>query len=603
MSEQDAGSAATFEEAPEDRSEPLIEFLYRIPLGLVEARADGTIEMINPKSAQLLMPLCASGDFENIFDVLAPFHPGLRALVDGFGEAAGVICDSLRIGVDVETAPVSARILSIGITKLDHDRLMIVLADATADTERERANLAIELRRATRLDAVTSMPNRVAILERVQVVLDREPIDTGYEFALIHIHCDRFRQLGDSFGHQVGDEVVALMAGRLRATLRPTDHISAPHGNQPIAARVSGDEFVVLIDDMRHPADIHVIAGRLVDALSRPYVVASHQIFLTVSIGITGRRHAPPDAELLLQDASIASSTIARAGAARYALFEPGMRREAIVRQALETDLRKALAERQFFVVYQPVVCLGDSHGADCSPGVEALVRWRHPTRGIVPPVDFIPVAEEIGLIGALGEFVLRESCRQLVEWQRGLGDRAPRMMSVNVSRAQLSSGTFVESVAAIVVETGIDPKHLQLEITESLAAQDEQVQARLHELKAMGLTLALDDFGTGYSSLSSLHLLPVDTVKIDRSFVVLSETSPHHRVLIEATIRVARSLGMSTVAEGVETTGQAAIVAGIGCDKGQGYLFSRPMPAADATTWLIHNDLFAGDPPTAQVA
>ena len=276
----------------------------------------------------------------------------------------------------------------------------------------------------------------------------------------------------------------------------------------------------------------------------------------------------------------------------RYAVFHPDMREQAIVRRALEHDLRAAIAGNQLFVVYQPVVSLGNPSSVDCAHGVEALVRWRHPTKGIVAPIVFIELAEETGLINAIGEFVLRTACAQFVRWSNELGPSAPKRMAVNVSRAQLGSAGFVKSVGEIIASTGIDPGQLQLEVTESLAAQGEQIQTRLHEIKALGVALALDDFGTGYSSLSSLHLLPVDVVKIDRSFVTLAESSAHHRVLIEATIRVARSLGMSTVAEGIETAGQAAIVKKLGCDKAQGYLFSRPLAAAEATAWLAENTL-----------
>ncbi len=217
-------------------------------------------------------------------------------------------------------------------------------------------------------------------------------------------------------------------------------------------------------------------------------------------------------------------------------------------------------------------------------------MRWRHPQRGLVPPIEFIEIAEETGLICQLGEFVLNESCRQFMRWQDALGGSAPVMMSVNLSRAQLGEPQLEANVRNALQTNRMDPGCLQLEITESLAAQDAHVQARLHDLKKLGLTLALDDFGTGYSSLASLHLLPVDVVKIDRSFVSQAESSAHHRVLIEATVRVARSLGMGTVAEGIETEGQAAVLTRLQCDKGQGYLFGKPLPADLATRWLTQH-------------
>ena len=288
----------------------------------------------------------------------------------------------------------------------------------------------------------------------------------------------------------------------------------------------------------------------------------------------------------MLRDASIAMA-LAKSGGRGYVVFEQSMRERAVRRGDIEGDLRRALQDGQLFVLYQPVVGLLPDGRIDCSTGVEALVRWQHPQRGVVPPLEFIEVAEECGLIGALGDFVLERACSDFVAWQNTLGGTAPRLLAVNLSRAQLAQTGFAARVAEILQATGMQACQLQLEVTESLAAQDDQVQKRLHELKALGIKLALDDFGTGYSSLASLHLLPVDTVKIDRSFVSQSDTSAHHRVLIEATVKVARSLGMDTVAEGIETAAQARVVNELQCDKGQGYLYSRPLASTALIEWI----------------
>jgi len=301
------------------------------------------------------------------------------------------------------------------------------------------------------------------------------------------------------------------------------------------------------------------------------------------------------DADVVLQESSIAMVEAKRSGGGRRVRFEAYMHERAALRGELENDLRRGILDNQLFVVYQPVVALQPlADRVSCPPhaaGVEALVRWLHPVKGIVSPVDFIGVAEECGAIGALGEFVLATACRQFVAWQSDLGRLAPRLLAVNLSRAQLNDDGFVATVIRVLRESGMNPAQLQLEVTESLAAQDEVVQARLQELKALGLTLALDDFGTGYSSLSSLHQLPVSTVKVDRSFVSEAVNSAHHRVLIEATVRVAASLDMGTVAEGIETEEQATLVRALGCDKGQGYLYSKPLAANDLVTWLASND------------
>jgi EAL domain-containing protein (putative c-di-GMP-specific phosphodiesterase class I) len=273
-----------------------------------------------------------------------------------------------------------------------------------------------------------------------------------------------------------------------------------------------------------------------------------------------------------------------RAGRGRYVVFHPSMHDRVARSASLEHDLRAGLQADQIYPVYQPIVDLREPAGR---VAVEALARWRHPQRGLVPPSEFIPVAEESGLIADLGDRILKAACCDFVRWQRELGARAPSSIAVNLSRAQLLDPALLDDVMRSIRDSGIDPACLQLEITESLAAQDACIQSALHALKALGVTLALDDFGTGYSSLACLHQLPVDTVKIDRSFVRDAQRSDYHRVLIEATVQVARSLGMKTVAEGVETAGQLELVRSLQCGKAQGYLFSRPLPGAELPAWI----------------
>ena len=574
--------------------ESLIQFLYRAPIGLAQTNLAGDIEMINPMSAQLLMPLSNDGALDNLFAVLKDVAPGLRAQVRAFAQPSGVVCEALRIPVAVPAADAGAgpEVLSFSLMKLDANRLMAVLSDVSLETRREQQVLARRLSDAARMDKLTQMPNRPAILDHMQQLLDASE-HSGGDFAVLFMNCDRLSQINDSLGHAVGDQLLGQMSGRVRAALRQGDSVGrhvvkAPVDEQmagQMAARVGGDEFVVVLEDLRWPDDVYVVAQRLLQRLAQPYEVGGQQLFCGVSMGMASASHAIGDAAALMQDARIAMVEAKQAGGARYVAFEPGMRQRAALRGAIEIDLRRALERHELFVVYQPVVGLQQGPAIDRSAGVEALVRWRHPVRGIVPPFDFIGVAEECGLISAIGDFVLAESCRQFVRWQSELGALAPRLVAVNLSRAQLLPG-FATLVQEILRTTGMPAGQLQLEITESLAAQDETIQARLHELKALGLKLALDDFGTGYSSLASLHLLPVDTVKIDRSFVCRADTSQHHRVLIDATVRVARSLGMATVAEGVETEAQHRVIRELGCDKGQGYLYSRPRLPEDMQAW-----------------
>jgi diguanylate cyclase (GGDEF)-like protein len=571
-----------------DAYEALVQFLYRAPIGLVQAGLDGTVDMLNPMSSSLLMPLARDGSLDNLFTVLQHVAPQLRAMTADFAAPSGVVCEGLRVQLGDAAAPGGPQVLSLSVLKLDGMRLMATVTDATAEVQREQERLARRLRSQARTDALTRMPNREAVLEQLQQMLGRAPLADGGGFALVFMNCDRFRQVNDALGQAAGDRLLVQIGDRIRATLRPPSDRIDPHaGAGQMAARVGADEFAVVLDGLRSRDDAERVAVRLLDALARPHALDGQDIVIRLSMGLVWSADAGASAGEVLRDASIAMVEAKRAGGARCIAFETAMRERAARRADIESDLRQALVDDQLFVVYQPVVGLRPDGATDHAAGVEALVRWRHPARGVVPPIEFIQVAEESGLIGALGDFVLRSACRDFAAWQRDLGERAPRLLAVNLSRAQLAEPGWPAVVRDVLARNGMRPEQLQLEVTESLAAQDQQVQQRLHELKAIGVTLALDDFGTGYSSLSSLHQLPVDTVKIDRSFVCQADTSHHHRVLIEATVKVAQSLGMSTVAEGIETEAQAAAVRAQSCAKGQGYLFSRPLTSTDLLGWL----------------
>ncbi|UVW26960.1 bifunctional diguanylate cyclase/phosphodiesterase [Massilia sp. H6] len=581
---------------PSQAYEALVQFLYRAPIGLAQLSVDGTVDMLNPMASSLLMPLAtADGHYsglDNLFAVLAPIAPQLAQLARDFTDSAGVICEGLRATLPPEmTAAGAPQVLAISLMKLDGERLMAVVADATLEVQREQETLTRRLRSAARTDALTRMPNREAVREQLERLIARtapgaEP--SGASFAVLFMNCDRFRRINDTLGQAAGDALLVQIGERIRGALRPpSDRIDTRGGSGQLAARVGGDEFVVVLDGIRSREDAERVAGRLLDSLSLPFRVQGHEVVCGTSLGLAWGQDSARDADEILRDASIAMAEAKRAGGARHLVFESTMRERATQRAGIEAELRQAIAEEQLFVVYQPVVGLLPDGGTDYSAGVEALVRWRHPLRGVVGPIEFITVAEECGLIGALGDFVLERSCRDFMDWRARLGQDAPRLVAVNLSRAQLGQPGWIDNVRRILELTGMPAGQLQLEVTESLAAQDQGIQQRLHELKALGIELALDDFGTGYSSLSSLHLLPVDTVKIDRSFVSQADTSEHHRVLIEATVKVAQSLGMKTVAEGIETQSQADVVRAQCCGKGQGYFFSRPLAAPDLLAWL----------------
>jgi len=580
-----------------DAYEALVQFLYRAPIGLVQTDLAGVVDMLNPMASSLLMPLATDAGLDNLFAVLDAVAPQVKGLADSFGEPSGVVCEALRVPLDqAHTAPGAPQVLSISLMKLDPQRLMAVITDATLEMQREQETLRRRLRSAARTDALTRLPNRAAVREQLETVLKRP--ENGTAFALLFLNFDRFRQINDTLGQALGDQLLVTLADELLAAMAERGwgmppgarRIDAAAGSSHLVARVGGDEFVVLLDGLRHLDDAERTALRLLDALARPHMVAGREVSCRASVGVfwSGTAgQAGADADAVMRDASIAMVEAKRGGGARHVVFEAAMRERAARRADIEAQLRTALAEDQLFVVYQPVVGLNPDGSTDHAAGVEALVRWQHPVRGLVPPFDFIGVAEECGLIDQIGDFVLLRACTDFMRWQAELGPNAPRLIAVNLSRAQLAQPDWTAKVSAILAQTGMAASSLQLEVTESLAAQDEQTQLRLHELKTLGIKLALDDFGTGYSSLSSLHLLPVDTVKIDRSFVCKADTSHHHQVLIEATVKVASSLGMNTVAEGIETEAQALAVRAQHCAKGQGYFYSRPLPTDALVAWL----------------
>jgi diguanylate cyclase (GGDEF)-like protein/PAS domain S-box-containing protein len=563
-----------------------------LPAGVVVQDADGSIVEANRAAERLLGLNLAQMQGRTSLD------PAWRAVRADGGEYPGHEHPSMRTlssgqplrneTMGIHTPDGQLRWLLVNTEpQLDPNGRATAVVACFSDVTESRA-LQDRLSSSARTDALTALPNRAVVMERLQRALDHLHRNPGYGFAVLFMDFDRFKQVNDTLGHGAGDELLRQIAKRLTLTVRPGDAVARMDGDESVAARLGGDEFVVVLEGVRDAASVQVVAQRLLKELAEPYVLnGCMPVQSSASIGIvlcpgTHQTVAELSAEDVLRNADTAMYEAKRAGRGRWVMFDDSMHERLVRALAVENDLRRALKEDELFVVYQPVVDLGTGELV----GVEALVRWRHPERGLVNPVEFISIAEECGLIDAVGEVVLRKACAQFVQWTRTLGAAAPRQLAVNLSRAQLERDGVVEDVKAVLNSCGMAAERLQLEVTESLAAQGLGVQANLRALKSLGVRLALDDFGTGYSSLACLHTLPVDTVKVDRSFVVHAETIEYHRVLIEATIRVARTLGMTTVAEGIETQGQAELMQALECDRGQGYLFSRPLEPAALAQW-----------------
>jgi diguanylate cyclase (GGDEF)-like protein/PAS domain S-box-containing protein len=461
-------------------------------------------------------------------------------------------------------------------------RMAGVIVDMT-----EHMQMQAMLMHTAHTDSLTQLPNRSQLMERLNTAVGRWQSDPTRHFALLYMDFDRFKLVNDTHGHEMGDALLRQIAERLLGALRRSETSGSRGTTTALAARIGGDEFVVLLEGIDGLHTARAIGERLLTALAEPYALGrSLRVHSSASIGIVSSEQCSPeaDAHSVLRDADTAMYEAKRAGRGRAVVFDPSMHQALARRSELEAELRQALSAGDIVPAYQPIIDLASGRAT----GVEALARWQHPQRGAVSPMEFIPVAEEAGLISALGHAMLAAACRDFVRWRRELGDSAPTSLAVNLSRAQLMADGLVEDVAQVIAASGIDSRCLQLEVTESLAGEEASVQSALRRLKELGLTLALDDFGTGYSSLACLHLLPVDSVKLDRSFVRDAQANEVHRVLIQATVQVARALGMSTVAEGVETDGQAALVHSLGCNRAQGYLFSKPLFSTDLERWLV---------------
>jgi diguanylate cyclase (GGDEF)-like protein/PAS domain S-box-containing protein len=439
-------------------------------------------------------------------------------------------------------------------------------------TERRRAEQRIT--HLAHYDALTDLPNRALFHERLKRELSEATPDR--QVAVLYIDIDEFKSVNDSLGHMIGDALLKSVAVSLAGCVRKSDFV----------ARLGGDEFAILQTGITETDDVMMLVGRIFEAIRSPYQCLGHQVTTDASIGIAMAPRDGSDIDRILKNADLAMYAAKASGRRTYRFFETDMEAEVRARRSLEIDLRRALIDGGFEVHYQPCVSLQ----TDAITGCEALVRWRHPQRGMISPAEFIPLAEDTGLINQLGEWVLNTACKEAASWPGNI------RLAVNVSPIQFKSGTLALKVMAALAESGLAASRLELEITEAvLIRDDEAALAVLHDLRAIGVRIALDDFGTGYSSLSYLQRFPFDKIKIDRCFITDIAKPEGSSCIVQAVVNIAADRHMTTTAEGVETAEQRDLLRQLGCSEMQGYLFSPPKPAADIRPMLLA-DRHGGD-------
>jgi diguanylate cyclase (GGDEF)-like protein len=438
-------------------------------------------------------------------------------------------------------------------------------------TERRRAEE--KLRHAVLHDPVTGLPNRTLFLDRVRQAMARGRRNPGHAFGILVLDLDRFKGVNDSLGHLAGDAFLVAVAGRLAPCVRPQDTL----------AHLGGDQFTVLVDEVGDASDLARVAERFRGALARPVSVRGQEVFASATVGIASGPASYTQPEALLRDAHAAMHRAKAQGPGAFQVFDDAMHAHARARLRLETELRRALERSEFRLHYQPIVSLRTRRLA----AFEGLVRWQHPQRGLLAPDDFLPLAEETGLILPLGQWVLEEGCRQMRAWRDANGHRKLPTMSLNLSGRQLAESDLVADVKRALHAEGLAGHELDLEVTENVIMQDtDSARGCLAGLRALDLGVSIDDFGTGHSSLSHLDRLPVDTLKIDRSFLH-REGHPHKAEIVRTIVSLGHNLGLEVIAEGIETAAQLAELSEMGCDHGQGYLFSPPVEVTAAGAML----------------
>jgi diguanylate cyclase (GGDEF)-like protein/PAS domain S-box-containing protein len=541
------------------------------PIGIFRSDVGLRLGYANARCVEILGVNGAGLHGSRWLDTLAPAdRPRVVAALEGVLEGAEAEVDQVKI----ERPDGSARWVSIRVAPVLSTHRAGGFVGSVEDVT-ERRLLEQALSHDATHDRLTGLPNRSLLWEALRDQLERpEPA-----VAVLFVDLDNFKFVNDSFGHDTGDELLLAVAARLTDAVRPHD----------LVTRFGGDEFVVVCADVRDATQAERIAGRLVDALNPAFTIAGREINVSASMGLVLSTEVGLDPETVLRDADTALYQAKANGKARWALFDERVREGVTTRLAMAGALRRAIEADQLTVYYQPIV----DQVTGRAVGVEALSRWHDPEFGHVSPTVFVSLAEEMGIIDRLGDWVLRAACRQFARWHDDLGDLAPAYLSVNLSARQLSGPGLVETVMQTLESNGLAPRRLCLELTESVFMdQIEGAVGQLRDLCSLGVRLAMDDFGTGYSSLSSLRRFPGEFLKIDRSFVANLKTDPTAPAIVAAVVSLSEALGLSPVAEGVELEEDARLLQALGCRFAQGYLYARPMPEHEATAWLRAMDI-----------
>ena len=460
-----------------------------------------------------------------------------------------------------------------------NEHLATTTVQAQATTE-EFEKIKDRMTHMAHHDALTNLPNRTLLMERVQQAISLAKRHCT-KLAILFIDLDRFKAINDSFGHAAGDQLIQAVSNRLLQSVRNTDTVS----------RQGGDEFVILLTEIIDEKAVADLAGRMCKSIAAPYTLATQELRIGVTIGICLYPDDGEDAEMLLQNADVAMYDAKNSGGNKYHFFKPEMNMRALERQKIESDLQRALAHQEFELFYQPQVELETGNIV----GAEALIRWHHPVRGLLLPGVFMPAAQACGAIIPIGRWVLREACRQMQAWSNaGL---FLRVVSVNVSALEFSDGMFLEHILMILQDTALPPACLELEFTETVLMKNvDATMTILQKLRSMGVKIAIDDFGTGYSSLSYLNQFPIDTLKIDQSFVTRISSNGCNDVLLNSIIGLGKNLGCRVIAEGIETDQQLQFLRSRHCPEGQGFDLAAPMNANDFSIMLENGfqaDLF----------